>query len=252
MSESIIFTHANVFDGESVLSGLKCVWVEGGHIRSVTSEMPENITAQEINLEGKTLMPGLIDAHIHATAAAQVDLAQHGLMDSYIWIRGGASLEAMLQRGFTTVRDAGGLDGGVVQASEEGWIKSPRIYPAGKALSQTNGHGDFRSGNNHFGASFEPCACSLTSDSSISMICDGVSAVRKAAREQLRLGATQIKIMASGGITSPKDRVDALQFSEEEIAAIVDEAKRARTYVMAHAYTPEAIASFPISGVYDS
>jgi imidazolonepropionase-like amidohydrolase len=153
-------------------------------------------------------------------------------------------LEGMLQRGFTTVRDAGGLDYGLAQALERGLIRGPRVFYAGRTLSQTGGHGDFETGHDVPNL----CACTIRS-SYFSHVADGVDAVRKAAREELRRGASQIKIMASGGVASPSDPVWNLQYSLDEMRAAVEEARGWRTYAMAHAYTPEAVSRAVEAGV---
>jgi len=145
-------------------------------------------------------------------------------------------LEGMLQRGFTTIRDAAGADGGLAEAVEAGLVRGPRIFPSGMALSQTGGHGDVRPRTQ----SVVTCAC-CEGGINLSRIADGVAECRRAARDELRKGATQIKILASGGVASPYDPIWNLQYSEEEVRAIVEEAQSWRTYVMAHAYSPEAI-----------
>jgi imidazolonepropionase-like amidohydrolase len=134
------------------------------------------------------------------------------------------------------VRDAGGADGGLAEAVEAGLVKGPRIFPSGMALSQTGGHGDVRPRTQMV----DSCAC-CRGGLDLSRIADGVAECRRAARDELRKGATQIKIMASGGVASPYDPIWSLGYSEEEVRAIVEEARARRTYVMAHAYTPEAI-----------
>jgi imidazolonepropionase-like amidohydrolase len=145
-------------------------------------------------------------------------------------------LEGMLRRGFTSVRDAGGADHGLAEAVEKGLIAGPRMFVSGRSISQTGGHGDLRPR----AANFDTCAC-CQAGAAIARIADGVPEVRRAARDELRKGATQIKIMASGGVASPTDPIWNLQYSEEEVRAIVEEARAWRTYVMAHAYTSEAI-----------
>ncbi|HBM15400.1 MAG TPA: amidohydrolase [Lentisphaeria bacterium] len=190
-----------------------------------------------IDIKGMTLIPGLIDAHTHVSGAAQVDLYQDRLPESYINISSGKALEEMLMRGFTSTRDAGGADYGLSLALENKIIRGPRLFASSKALSQTSGHGDFRLRTSGIYEGTHTTKCG----SSISIICDGVDSVRKIAREQLRNGASQLKIMAAGGVASPTDRVVNLQFSEEEIKAVVEEAGNAGTYVMAHVYTPEGI-----------
>jgi len=153
-------------------------------------------------------------------------------------------LRGMLSRGFTTVRDAGGADWALAQASESGLIDAPRIFPAGKALSQTGGHGDFRARSDQL----ESCACSFRI-ASISRVVDGVDDVRRAARDELTKGATQIKVMASGGVASPNDPIGNTGYSMDELRAIVAEADAWETYVMAHAYTPKAIRRAVEAGV---
>ena len=147
-------------------------------------------------------------------------------------------------RGFTTVRDAGGADWSLCEATRTDVVDGPRIFPAGHALSQTGGHGDFRARNDII----EPCACSQKVGN-IGRVVDGVDNVRTAVREEIQKGATQIKIMASGGVASPNDPIHYLGYSEDEIRAIVEEAANAGTYVMAHAYTPRAISRAVSLGV---
>jgi imidazolonepropionase-like amidohydrolase len=142
----------------------------------------------------------------------------------------------MLMRGFTTVRDAGGADGGLAEAIAAGLVKGPRLFPSGLALSQTGGHGDLRPRTR----SVTSCAC-CEYGAGLARIADGVAECRRAARDELRKGATQLKIMASGGVASPHDPIWNLQYSAEEMRAIVEEARAWHTYVLAHAYTPEAI-----------
>jgi imidazolonepropionase-like amidohydrolase len=148
----------------------------------------------------------------------------------------------MLHRGFTTVRDPGGADFGLHEAQAEGVIDGPRLYFGGKALSQTGGHGDGRPRGRSVREEHQCCP-------DLSTVCDGVDEVRKAAREQLRTGAFHVKIMLSGGVASPTDRIDSTQFSHEEIRAIVEEAEAANRYVAGHAYTARAINRGLAAGV---
>jgi imidazolonepropionase-like amidohydrolase len=212
------------------------VLVEDRWIREVADRPITSAAAERIDLGGRTLMPGLIDAHVHVIAvdARLARLAERPV--TLLTLQAAKVLEGMLQRGFTTIRDAGGADGGLAEAVEEGLVRAPRIFPSGLALSQTGGHGDTRPRTQ----SVETCACragGLTG----SRIADGVAECRRAARDELRKGATQIKILASGGVASPYDPIWNLQFSDEEVRAIVEEARAWRTYVLAHAYSPEAI-----------
>jgi len=143
-------------------------------------------------------------------------------------------LIGMLERGFTTVRDVGGAEYGLAMAVEEGYLQGPRIVFGGKLLSQTGGHADMRSRGRN---TVESCLCSP----GLGTVCDGLDELRRAAREQIRGGAHHLKLMLSGGVASPTDRVDSTQFSVEEIRAAVEEAEAANLYVAAHAYTARAI-----------
>lgn len=234
--------NANVLDVEAgELIGERTVHVDGGRIAEIgTGPAPD--ADETIDLEGLTLMPGLVDGHVHVTAATPNFPLLNTWSPTYVTARAGRILEEMLMRGFTTVRDAGGADHGLAQAVAEGWLRGPRILFAGKALSQTGGHGDMRSPGQD---SLEGCFCCA----GLGRICDGVSEVRRAARDEIRKGATQIKIMASGGVSSPTDRIDSTQFSLEEIRAVVEEADAANIYVMAHAYTARAIERLLACGV---
>jgi imidazolonepropionase-like amidohydrolase len=149
-----------------------------------------------------------------------------------------------LLRGFTTVRDAGGADHGLVRAIDEGLVDGPRLVIAGKALSQTGGHGDGRARSNDRETSF------FERVGALSRLADGVDGVRKAAREEIKSGAQFLKIMANGGVASPNDPIYALGYSRDEIKAVVEEAKNAGTYVAAHLYTDEAIARAVECGVH--
>jgi imidazolonepropionase-like amidohydrolase len=188
-------------------------------------------------------MPGLIDCHVHATITTMNLAAMVSRPLMLVAQEARRILEGMLRRGFTSVRDAGGADRGLAQAVENGLIQGPRIFYSGRVLSQTGGHGDFRPHTDE-----ALCACQIHS-TGFSHVADGVPAVRRAAREELRRGATQVKIMASGGVASPSDPVWNVQYSAEEMRAIVEEAEGWRTYAMAHAYTPAAIERAVRAGV---
>ncbi len=212
------------------------LYIADGKIQEISTDLPSHPGVEEIDLSGYTIIPGLIDAHVHVTAV-DFNLANTWFAESEVAIQAEKYLEAMLMRGFTTVRDAGGADWGLAEAVRKGLIKGSRLFFSGKALSPTGGHGDFRFKT----AAFEPCGC-CCSGSYLSRIADGISEVRTAVRDELRKGATQIKIMASGGVASPNDKITDRQYSKEEIRAIVEEAADRDLYVMAHAYTPPAIA----------
>ena len=234
---AIIFANCAVLDGtRKERREDHHVLVEGDRIREVADRPISSVGAEVIDLQGHTLMPGLIDAHVHVLA---VDAALARLSDrpvTLLTLQAAKVLEGMLQRGFTTIRDAAGADGGLAEAVEQGLVQGPRIFPSGSALSQTGGHGDVRPRTQ----SVVTCAC-CEGGINLSRIADGVTECRRAARDELRKGATQIKIMSSGGVASPYDPIWNLQYSEEEVRAIVEEAQAWHTYVLAHAYSPEAI-----------
>ncbi len=234
----VLFRNGRLFDS---LSGEMLddhhVLVEGSVIKEVSDRPITAEGVEVLDLGGRTLMPGLIDAHFHAMAADPDFAKMEAMPRSLLAQHARQLLEAALARGFTSLRDAGGADYGLALAIKAGLIKGPRLFYSGRALTQTGGHADFRALEDH--SAF--CFCGQGSHV-FGVIADGVPAVRQAAREELRKGATQIKIMASGGVASPSDPIWNLQYSEEEIRAIVWEAASWRTYVMAHAYTPEAIS----------
>jgi imidazolonepropionase-like amidohydrolase len=236
---AVVFANCAVLDGtRNERREDHHVLVEDGLIREVADRPIRIESAEIVDLEGRTLMPGLIDAHVHVIAVDQMLARLSERPVSLVTLQAARVLEGMLQRGFTTIRDAGGADGGLAEAVEEGLVRGPRIFPSGQALSQTGGHGDLRPRTRS--VSVVACAC-CEGGAGLARIADGVAECRRAARDELRKGATQIKIMASGGVASPYDPVSNLQYSEEEVRAIVEEARAWHTYVMAHAYTPEAI-----------
>ncbi|MCG2641017.1 MULTISPECIES: metal-dependent hydrolase family protein [Bradyrhizobium] len=223
------------------------VLVEDTVIKEV-SDRPIQATADRtIDLKGKTLMPGLIDLHVH-TIAIELNLAAQAKMPNVlVTLRSTLILKGMLRRGFTTVRDAGGAGHAMKQAIETGLADGPRLFVSGRALSQTGGHGDGRARSDYL-ASDSVCPCCVRVGA-LARVADGVDGVRKAVREELQMGADQIKIMASGGVASPTDPVGAFGYSEDEIRAIVEEAHGRQTYVLAHAYTAAAIARAVRCGV---
>ena len=242
---TIVFEGCRVFDGVSAeLRENATVVVEDGRIEEVADgavRAPSD--AERVTCGGRTLMPGLIDAHFHALL---VDLNIQSIDDipaSLLYQHARHNLEGALRRGFTTVRDAGGADLGLAQAVERGLIAGPRILFSGRGLSQTGGHGDMRNQTR-----FEPCACAGY-HGPITQVADGVDAVRQVVREELRKGAHQIKMMVSGGVLSPTDPIWMDQYSDEEIRVGVEEAATRRTYVMAHAHTASAVRRCAALGV---
>jgi imidazolonepropionase-like amidohydrolase len=211
------------------------ILIEGELFREV-GEGVRAAGAAVIDLAGKTVMPGLIDCHVHVIATL-VNLAQNSLLpDSLVAARASRILRDMLMRGFTSVRDVAGGDIGLKLALEEGSLVGPRLFICGKALSQTGGHGDLRGRFDAREASYFQRRLGA-----LCRVCDGTPELRRAAREEIKAGADFIKIMANGGIASPTDPIVFLGFSREEIAAAVEEAEMANTYVAAHLYTDEAI-----------
>ena len=194
------------------------------------------------DLRGAFVLPGLIDAHVHVTAIT-ADLASVTAMSPfYVAAHAARIMGGMLDRGFTTVRDVAGADFGLAAAQAEGVIRGPRLFFGGRALSQTGGHGDDRGAGDDSWPDPHGASASCR-------IADGVDAVRLAARDELRKGSHHIKVMASGGVASPTDRVDSVQYSAEELRAIVDEASACNRYVAAHAYTARAVNRAVEAGV---
>ena len=229
-----LLTNARVLDvrGGELLPN-RHILIEDGKISAVSATKPAT-DADTIDVGGRVVMPGLCDSHVHVTAATAHLAAMRHWSPAYVTAHAAKILEGMLMRGFTTVRDGGGADWGLAKAVDEGLIAGPRIFFCGHALSQTGGHGDMRSsGDDGIGYSW------LTPG--LGWVCDGLSELRRACREEVRRGAHHIKLMVSGGVASPTDRIDSTQFSEEEIRAAVEEAEAANLYVMVHAYTARAI-----------
>lgn len=236
MMTNFLFENARIVDGTSPeASEPMSVLVEGDLIREVSAAI-SSASAERIDLSGKVLMPGLIDAHVHVIAA-MANLGQNArLPDPLVTVRAFKIMGDMLMRGFTTVRDLGGATSGLLAATEEAAWPTPRLNICGKALSQSGGHTDYR-------GPYDDTPTPKTGHAlgHLGRICDGVPEVRKAAREELKSGAHFIKVMANGGIASPTDPIHFLGFSREELVAAVEEAENAGTYVAAHLYTDKAI-----------
>ena len=239
MTPTLVLHNANLFDSASgELRPQATVTVEGEQIADVRFGTSPPPGARALDLAGRTLLPGLIDGHVHVTATIPDFFRLTLLPQSLIAAQAKDILAGMLMRGFTTVRDAGGADSGLVQAIELGHFIGPRLFIAGRAITQTGGHGDSRPA---FFQGNAGCIC-CGAAGMLGSVADGVSGVRRAVREELRNGAHHIKVMAGGGVASPSDPLDGTQYSIEEMTAIVEEARAARTYVMAHAYSPESIS----------
>jgi imidazolonepropionase-like amidohydrolase len=245
----VLFRNARVFDGASPDLRDGCdVLVADGAIQEVSeSRLGAPGQVEVVDCAGRVLMPGLIDAHVHVYAAS-VNLARVVRWPATYYAHFATRfLEASLDRGFTTVRDMGGGDIGLANALRDGFVRGPRLVYGGRVISQTGGHGDMRPGDSEF-EDLAVCACACRADA-IAVIADGVDAVRKAVREELRRGAAHIKIMGSGGVASPTDPLDKCQYSDEEIAAAVDEAQRMGKYVAAHCHPAEAVRRCVALGV---
>ena len=231
-----IFKNCHIVDGTSSEKSDKTdILIEDALIQEVGPNLHSD-SAEVIDIQGKTVMPGLIDCHVHVVAIL-ADLGANGkLPDSYVMAHSLILMRNMLMRGFTTVRDVGGADHGLIQITREGLFPTPRVLASGKALSQTGGHCDFRG---RYDTTPPPQSKIPLGD--IGRLCDGEAEIRRAAREEIKGGADFIKIMTSGGCASPTDPIHYLGFSKQELLAVVEEAANAGTYVAAHLYTDQAI-----------
>jgi imidazolonepropionase-like amidohydrolase len=232
----VVLENARIFDGihGECPQGMQ-VLVEDGLIREVSGGSLRTDKARVIDVGGRTLMPGLIDAHIHA-CASDVDpdrVLKHG--EAYRTAFAARMLGHALKCGFTTVRDVGGGSYSLSRAISDGLIQSPRYFYAGRFLSMSGGHGDFRQPHEDG----EACSCGTLT--SLGRIANGVDEVIHAAREELRRGAHCVKIMASGGVASPTDPIWMNQYRDDEILAVVQETLERRTYTAAHCHPPSSI-----------
>ncbi len=242
-----VFTNAFLIDctGKDPVEGAAVV-VEGERIKDVipsgkVGPLPGKVDT--VDLKGRTLMPGLTDAHVHVCAVEGNIPEQHRHNPpSLIAAKALRRMEQCLMQGFTTVRDAGGADYGFREAAESGLYPGPRMLVSGRPLSQTGGHADKRRRSEWI----EPVDCCV---GMAGMIADGADEVRKAARENLRHDVDQIKIMASGGAMSPGDELDTTQYTVDEMRAAVEEARAVGKYVLAHAYSGSAIRNAVQAGV---
>ena len=244
-----LFTNVRIFDGKgATLSGPSNVLIKGNTIERI-SAAPISADASTTTIAGggRTLMPGLIDMHWHvmlirptATEAITGDIG-------YTNILGAAEATDTLMRGFTTVRDLGGPAFGLKRAIDEGIINGPRVYPSGAIITITGGHGDFRQTHELPRAMGAPL--SRMEEVGGSMVADSPDMVRMRVREQLMLGASQIKLTAGGGVASPHSPIDVSTFNEAELRAAVEAAENWGTYVTVHAYTPTAIQRAIAAGV---
>ena len=240
-----LFLNAAIVDGSSAEPRHGHVLVEDGVIRDVDAADRGAENREVIDLAGRTLMPGLIDCHVHVVAS-MMDLTMNAqLPEAMAVLRSLPIMRGMLDRGFTTVRDVGGAPFALAEAVEQGYATGPRLVVCGKALSKTGGHVDARPRYDthdpmRWGRNF----------GALGRVADGVDDVRRACRQELRQGARFIKIMANGGVSSPTDPIAWQGYSVAEMTAAVEEAADAQTYVSAHLYTPEAIERAVRCGVH--
>ncbi len=239
----VLFTDAIITDSDGRREGN--VLVEDGVIRDVAARDAGADGRRVIRLRGRTLMPGLIDCHVHVVACMMNLAAVAALPDAIAVLRSLPLMRGMLDRGFTTVRDVGGAPPALGEAVAEGLAVGPRLICCGKALSRTGGHSDMRPRHDtHDAHRWE------RGFGAMGRIADGVDEVRRACRQELRQGARFIKVMANGGVASPTDPIAWQGYSPEELRAAVEEAADAGTYVAAHLYTADAIARAVRAGVH--
>ncbi len=243
--QRLIVRDARVFDGtgSDPVAG-RDVIVEDGRISAIRAGGAAFRGDIVVDANGATLLPGLTDAHVHLgiVGAPSRPQGDGSLVDYALLV--GTLIEETLHEGFTTVRDAGGLDPAWARAVAAGSIRGPRILPSGSFLTQTGGHGDARAA--HQAVHGPGSIAGLVANPEV---VDGADAVRRAAREQLRRGATQIKVFVSGGVLSPTDPLESIQFTVEEIAAAVEVARSWGTYVLVHAHTSAAMRNALSAGV---
>jgi imidazolonepropionase-like amidohydrolase len=246
-----LFENVRIFDGKGgTLSASMNVLVRGNTIEKVSKDpisTDRSASTTIIAGGGRTLMPGLIDMHWHTMLVRPTPVVMLTADIGYLNLMAGAEAADTLMRGFTTVRDLGGPAFGLKRAIDEGLVPGPRIYPSGAVITVTSGHGDFR----------EPfelpralgAAQSRGEQTGAAMIADSPDEVRVRVREQLLMGASQIKLTAGGGVASPRSPLDVSTFTEAELRAAVEAAENWGTYVAVHAYTPVAIQRAIAAGV---
>jgi imidazolonepropionase-like amidohydrolase len=242
-SDAVLFEDVRIFDGRGAnLSGPSHVLVRGNTIGRISPDPIAVDSEPEVRIiaaDGRVLIPGLIDAHWHSMVVASSEMILLTADPAYTQFVAARAAEATLMRGFTTVRDLGGPVFGLKRAIDEGVIVGPRIYPSGAVISQTSGHGDFRTSSELPRVTGGPLSRSEVDG--FAAIADSPDEIRLRAREQLRRGASQIKLMGGGGVASPYNPIESTQYTEAEIRAAVEAAENWGTYVTVHAYTPRAV-----------
>ncbi|SFU18571.1 amidohydrolase family protein [Mesorhizobium sp. YR577] len=245
MTQNTLFTGGRLLDPEAgVLRDGLDVLVTGDRIAAVGSSIDAPSDTTEIALGGRTIMPGLIDCHVHVVAETLDLWANMTAPSSLAALRSARVMNEALMRGFTTLRDLGGADYGLVRAVNEGLIVGPRLVICGKGLTTTGGHADLRTRSDDRPGLFSDRVGSM------GLIVDGVDNVRAACRTMIKEGANFIKVMANGGVSSPNDPIHSIQYSRDEILAMVEEADNADLYVSAHVYTDKSIGRCVELGVH--
>jgi len=248
--EAILINDVEIFNGTDEATIRGNVLIEGNEIRQISTgpiAIDFSDRTQVIDGRGRFLMPGLIDAHVHLLFEGIPQLMAIRSDLAYVVLRATDSSKKLLRQGFTTVRDLGGNTFGLKKAIDEGLATGPRIYPCGAAISQTGGHGDFGMPTDVPRPIGAPL--SYLERNNMFIIADGADQVLLRVREQLRNGASQIKLMAGGGVSSDYDPLDVTQYTEEELRAAVAAAENWGTYVTVHAYTPKAVQQAIEAGV---
>jgi len=240
-----LFLNASITDATQPEPRAGHVLVEDGVIRDTEARPGAADNREVIDLQGRTLMPGLIDCHVHVVASMMNLTLNAQLPDAMAVLRSLPIMRGMLDRGFTTVRDVGGAPHALAEAVEQGLAPAPRLVVCGKALAKTGGHTDSRPRyDTHDAKRWE------RNFGALGRVADGVDEVRRACRQELRQGAQFIKVMANGGVSSPTDPIAWQGYSVAEMTAAVEEAQDAQTYVSAHLYTSDAIARALRCGVH--
>lgn len=246
----VLFNNVRIFDGKnSELSPPANVLVRGNKIEKISAQpIPTDRRADTVLIDGggRTLMPGLIDAHTHIMFATVPQMVMLTSDVGYLNVAATKAANDMLLRGFTSIRDLGGPVFGLKRGIDTGLVPGPRIWPSGAFISQTGGHGDFRLPND---LPARPGDFTFSERVGAAAIADSADLVRLRAREQLALGASQIKLMAGGGVASSYDPLDVTQYTVEELRAAVEAAENWGTYVTVHAYTPRAVRQAMEAGV---
>jgi imidazolonepropionase-like amidohydrolase len=245
-----MFENVRIFDGtSSQLSEPSNVLVVDSVIKSISSAPiadPPAVSVTRIQGGGRTLMPGLIDAHTHIMFATVPQAAVLTGDIGFVHVAATRAATDMLMRGFTSIRDLGGPVFGLKRGIDAGLVVGPRIWPSGAFISQTGGHGDFRLPNE---LPAPPGNFSFSERVGAAAVADSADMVRQRVREQLALGASQIKLMAGGGVASSYDPLDVTQYTVPELRAAVEAAQNWGTYVTVHAYTPRAVQQAMEAGV---